>query len=569
MIKNQLEKILGFTVEATENLEFGDYTANIAMVEYRKMAVATDSHVPGGKKEGIIWVRKPGKPWHNTRELAEDIVVGLKDSEDLKRIVDRIEVAGPGFINFWLKRDVLVGNLIQIGKEKEGYGKSDWGNGKTVVIDYSSPNIAKRFSIGHLRSTIIGQALYNLYKFGGWNTVGDNHLGDWGTQFGVLIYMVERENLDPTKLTVNDWEKLYVDFHKELETKEELKTVAAEAFKRLENGDTGAKKIWQAALKTSLAEYDRIYDLLGVKIDYAYGESSYEDQMPAAIEEAKKKGIVVKSEGAWVIEFDKKYNLPSNVLVKSNGATTYLTRDLALLFFRKEKWNPDLQIFEVGSEQSLYFRQVFAMAEMMGLFNLDQMKHMAHGLIRFEHGKMSTRKGLTIKLEDVLDEAIERAKKLGNKDLETAKAVGIGAVKYFDLSHQPSTDIIFDWEKMMAMEGNSGPYLQYTVARTNSVISKAKKMGESKMVDLNIEELSILRSLIRFSEVVAGAARNYSPNLLTNYLYDLASRFNTFYNKDKIIGSDNEDFRLALTEGTGQVLKNGLKLLGIGSPEKM
>lgn len=532
MVKNKIEKALGFRVEATENPDFGDYTSNIALVEHKD---------------------------------PQEIIKKIKSE-----FFEKVEVAGPGFINFWLKKDILIDNLMEIDSQKENYGKSDWGKGKIVVIDYSSPNIAKRFSIGHLRSTIIGQALYNLYKFCGWNTIGDNHLGDWGTQFGVLVYMVEREKLDLIKLTINDWEKLYVDFHKELETNEKLKNVAAEAFKRLEDGDTNAKEIWQAALKTSMAEYDRIYSLLDVKIDFAYGESSYEDQMPRAIEMAKKKGILTKSDGAWVIEFDKKYNLPSNVLVKSNGATTYLTRDLALLFFRKEKWNPDLQIFEVGSEQSLYFRQVFAMAEMMGLFRLDQMKHMAHGLIRFEHGKMSTRKGQTIKLEEVLDEAIKRAEKLGSTDKETAKKVGIGAIKYFDLSHQPTSDIVFDWEKMMAMEGNSGPYLQYTVARCNSILNKAiTTTPQGVTLQNNEEENAILRSLIKFSEVVQNAAQTYSPNILCNYLYDLASKYNAFYNKYRIIGEENQEFRLSLTSATGQVLKNGLKLLGIQTPERM
>lgn len=588
IITDALNKILGVNnsnIEFTENEEFGDYSSNIAMAIFSKFQIPNSLPSRQAGKFQTISKLEISK-FKNPRELAESIVVKLSSSQDVKPLFEKIEVAGPGFINFWLKEDVLIDNLNQIERDKEKYGSSQTRKGKTVVIDYSSPNIAKRFSIGHLRSTIIGQALYNIYKFIGWTTIGDNHLGDWGTQFGVLIYMVKKENLDPGKLTVDDWEKLYVNFHKELETKKELEGVAAEEFRKLEKGDSEARNIWQAALKTSTAEYERIYDLLGVKIDYVYGESFYEDKMANAVEKAKKKGILVKSKGAWVIEFDKKYNLPSNVLVKSNGATTYLTRDLALLFFRKEKWNPDLQIFEVGSEQSLYFKQVFAMAEMMELFNLNQLKHTAHGQYLASDGKrFSTRSGKTIKLEDVLDEAIDRAKKLGNTNAKTAVSVGIGAIKYFDLMHSIGNDVLFDWEKMMNMEGNSGPYLQYTAARANSVLRKAElpitnyqfsNKLQIRNYKLEIEEELVLRALVRFSEVILSAAKNYSPNILCSYLFDLAQKFNSFYNAHRIISDESTDlslqttaFRLRLTSAVGQVLKNGLKLLGIQAPERM
>lgn len=501
---------------------------------------------------------------------AKKIVNKLSKDSSLKSFVSKIEKAGPGFVNFWLSEEYLQKNLKKILDEKDKYGSQDIGKDQTVVIDYSSPNIAKRFSIGHLRSTIIGQALYNLYSFLGYKIIGDNHLGDWGTQFGALVYMVESRKLDPNKLTVSDWEKLYVEFHRLADENEGLKDKARSAFKRLEEGDASAKAIWQAAYNTSIKEYKKIYQELGVNIDFTYGESFYEDKMAAAIKKAKEKGILKKSQGAWVVDFDKKYKLPTAILVKSNGATTYLTRDLALMFFRKKEWNPDLQIFEVGADQKLYFKQVFALAEMMGLFTLGQLHHVAHGMIRLKEGKMSTRRGRNIKLENVLSEAVSKASRLGAKDEKTAKMVGIGAVKWNDLRRDPEGDYVFDWEDVLNMQGNSGPYLQYTFARTQSVLAKSKVGGEvEKGINFSPEELALLRSFAQFSGIICDAAKNYSPNLLCEFLYDLAQKYNSFYNKHKIIGSENERFRLAVTAATGQILQNGLKLLGIETPEKM
>lgn len=505
-----------------------------------------------------------------TKTNPEEILEKLQKDDDLNKLVKNIGIQN-GFINFYLSDQVLLDNLSEILKKQEKFGQSEVGKGKTVVIDYSSPNIAKRFGIGHLRSTIIGQALYNLYSFIGWQAIGDNHLGDWGTQFGVLIYMVEQNNLDPINLSVDEWEKLYVDFHALEEKNPSIRDDARDAFARLEKGDEAARKIWQAAYDSSLKEYDRIYKRLGVQIDYAYGESFYEDKMEEAIEAAKEKGVTTESEGALAVEFDKKYKLPSNLLVKTNGTTTYLTRDLALMFFRKREWNPDLQIFEVGADQKLYFQQVFALAEMMGLFTLDQLHHVAHGMIRFKEGKMSTRRGKTIKLEEVLEEAVQKAKTLGSESDELAEIVGIGALKYNDLKRDPTKDIIFDWDEIINMEGNSGPYLQYTYARTQSILKKANRQLNTKyeILNTNDEEALLLRHLIKFSEVIISSAEAFAPNTLCTYLYDLAQKYNTFYNAHQIVGSENEDFRLALTSATGQALSNGLHLLGIASPEKM
>jgi arginyl-tRNA synthetase len=539
-------------LEFPANEDFGDYSTSLAMTL--------------AKRDG-----KP--PKDNAQELAKK----LQKDPKLTKLVSKVEVAGPGFINFYLSKDILLGVLEQINKEKEMFGSSTEGRGKTVVIDYSSPNIAKMFGIGHLRSTIIGHSLYNLYKFLGYKTIGDNHLGDWGTQFGTLLYQVTSKNLDLKDLNIEKLEELYVGFNKEAEEKPELWDQARSWFKKLENGDSQARKLWKGMVDISLSEFNRIYKLLGVKIDYAYGESFYEEYMPKVIALVKEKGLSKRSEGAEIVEFDK---LPPAMLVKSDGATTYFTRDLATILFRIESWDPELFVYEVGSEQTLHFRQLFETVKLLGWQGKKEFVHVGHGLIRFERGKMSTRRGKTVRLEDVLKEAIKKAEKiidesetgrgLGKEERKkVADAVGIGAVKYFDLSHHPATDIIFDWGKMFVLEGASAPYLQYTVARTNSVLSKAKPSKVKGEREPNSEELSVMRHLSRFPEIVGLAAKNFSPNLLAAYLFELAQKYNNFYNQHRIIGGENEVLRLNLTSGCGQVLKKGLTILGIETPERM
>lgn len=543
-------------LEFPELSEYGDYSTNIALVS----------------------AKKTGK---NPKEKAEEIVSELKKDPKLSEFVSKIEVAGPGFINFFLSEKALINGIFEIEKEKEAYGKSDWGKGKTAVVEYSSPNIAKRFGIGHLRSTVIGQSLYNLYKFLGFKVIGVNHIGDWGTQFGTILYQINSKGLNPKELTIDELEKLYVEFNSEAEKDKKLWEKAKAEFKKLEEKDPKTREIWKEIVATSLKEFDRIYKILGVKIDNRYGESFYEDKMPEVIEEVREKGLSLKSEGAEIVEFK---NMPPAMLIKSDGTTTYFTRDLATLKFRIEEWDSKIIIYEVGSDQTLHFRQVFAAAELLGWSEGKELVHVSHGLIRFVYGKMSTRKGEGVKLEEVLTEAISRAREIIEKSetgrglTETekekvAQAVGVGAVKYFDLTHHPSTDIIFDWEEILNMEGNSGPYLQYTVARTNSVIQKAPALkGETLQggySNLNDEELSLLRGLSRFEGMISLAAKNYSPNLLANYLFDLAQKYNNFYNNHRIIGSENQDFRLKLTSATRQVLTNGLTLLGIETPERM
>ncbi len=501
-------------------------------------------------------------------EIASQLKLRLEG--ELEGFVEEIQVEKPGFLNFWLSAETLMKELNEVGAKGGAYGSTNLGEGKTVVIDYSAPNIAKRFGIGHLRSTVIGQALYNLYKFSGYKVIGDNHLGDWGTQFGVLLRQISRRKLTISNLTIDKLEELYVEFHREAEKKPKLMEEAREWFLKLESGDREAREIWQAVVGISMKEFDRIYRLLGVEFDYAYGESFYEDQMPAVIAEVRRAGLAKRSDGAEIVEFSE---LPPAILVKSDGATTYFTRDLATIKYRLETWKPQIIIYEVGADQKLHFQQVFEAVRRLGWGEGVELVHVAHGLIRFAAGKLSTRRGQTVKLEEVLDEAIARAEKLVGKREAVTKAVGIGAVKYFDLSHQPQTDIIFDWEKMFLLEGNSAPYLQYTYARASSVLRKAgvsQLTVDSRQSAVGEEELPILRYIYRFPEIVEDAAKSYSPNLLCNYLFDLAQRFNRFYAAVPIIrAKENRDLRLALTSATAQVLKNGLTLLGIATPERL
>jgi len=537
--KEQIAKILKSVtgvknprVEFSSNEDFGDYSSNVVL-----------------KNKDL-----------NIDEIVKKINVQELDFTAEKK---------GKFINFWLKKDILVNNLIQSDSK-------EISNGKTVIIDYSSPNIAKPFGIGHLRSTVIGQAIYNLYKHLGYIVIGDNHLGDWGTQFGKLLYMIEEKKTKD--YSIENLEKLYVEFHAEAELNPALEEEARIWFKKLEDGDIEARTIWKQCVNVSLNEFKKIYDLLDVKIDNSFGESFYLEEMKEMLVDPKITKYIEKGENNSRIVNIPNIKTPL-MFLKSDGATTYATRDMATLSFRQKKYKPDLIIYEVGAEQKLYFRQLFAVAKLLKIINDDtELVHTAHGLYLAPDGKkFSTRKGKTIKLEEVLTEAIERAKKLGNSSEETAKQVGIGAIKYFDLMHSVQSDVVFDWEKIMNMEGNSGPYLQYTIARTQSVLAKSTNQTASLRaqiykftnMELNNEELKVLRKLSQFYEVIVIAAKTYSPNVLCNYLYELASKFNTFYNAHKIIGGENEEFKLLLTKSTGQVLKNGLNLLGIEAPEKM
>jgi len=567
-----IKAIQKVTSEKEINLEVpevefhGDYATNVAMnLKGKSSKIKGDS----------------------SRQIADEIVKKLNNDSVLKKVIEKIEVAGPGFINFWLKNKVLIDFPKIILKEKGKYGSSKAGLKKTVIVEYSSPNIAKPLTIGHLRSTIIGDAIANLFQATGWKVYRDNHLGDWGTQFGKQIYAIktwgDEKNIEKSKNPVRELVSLYVKFHEEAEKDPSLNDKAREWFKKLEDGDEETRRIWENCVAWSWVAFDEIYGRLGIKFSKEFnngkglGEAFFEDKMDEIINELKSKKLLKEGkEGAKLVFFEKdKY--PPAMILKKDGTTLYHTRDLATDKYRRDQYDPYLIINEVGSEQTLYFQQLFEMEKLLGWFKEGQRVHVGHGLFRFKDKKMSTRKGGIIWLEDVLNEAVKKAKELGSGSDKLAETVGIGALKWNDLKRDPKTNIVFDWEEILKMQGNSGPYLQYTFARTQSVLRKAKskkpktKSSEirSSKIEVNDEEASLLRSFIHFPEVVEEAAKKYAPNLLCNYLYDLAQKYNAFYNKHRVIGSANLELRLKLTAATGKILKNGLTLLGIDTPEKM
>ena len=541
--------------EHPENPEHGDYSCNVALVLGQQLK-------------------------QDPRELAEKIAHSIKKGKE----VERVEVAGPGFLNFFLAKEYFFRELKEIIKQKEKYGSGK--EKKTILVEYSGPNIAKPFGIGHLRSTIIGQAIYNLYTFLGYKTIGDNHLGDWGTQFGKLLYQIKKEGLEREELSVEKMEELYVQFHKEAQHDDKMEDGARAWFLKLEQGDKEARSIWERVRKTSLKEFERIYKLLEVKIDNALGESFYEPMLKDIVAEVKKKGLAKKSRGALIVEFPNE-ELPPAILLKSDEATNYFTRDLATAKYRLKKWNPDVIIHEVGVEQSLYFKQVFWTVELLGWAKRDRFRHVAHGLYRTKQGKFSTRKGQTIHLEKVLEDAIVRAKEiieqsetarglsLKEKE-EVARVVGIGAVKYNDLMQHPSRDIVFDWDKILNLKGNSAPYLQYTYARCKSILrqSSLPRVSYSHLSEtkFSLEEERLLRLLYRFPEVVREAAHSFSPNLVASFVFDVAQAYNNFYNIHRVLQADTKaqkSFRLLLTAATAQIIQNSLTLLGIKTLERM
>ncbi len=551
-----------FSVDHPGDEKMGDYATNIAMVMAKTL----------------------GK---NPRELANEVVEKINKNERLMEVVEKIEVAGPGFINFWIKDEVLIEGLNEM-LQKDGHcADSEFMSGKRVLVDYSSPNIAKRFSVGHLRSTIIGQALMNLYRHCGAEVTNDNHLGDWGTQFGMIIAAVEDYSLDVSSMLVSDLETLYVDFNKKIEEDPELKDKAREAFARLEKGDESARKIWKQCIDVSMKEFEVIYKKLGVKFDHQYGESSYEHMMPEIIKDAVESGVAEPGEGgAIIVKFEKdgKEYMPPAMIQKSNGTTTYITRDLATIRKRLDdsELKSDLYIYEVGAEQTLHFRQVFDIVKKLWNEAGDvQYKHVAHGMMTLPEGKMSTRKGRTVKLEELLDRAGEEARAIAKERVseEISEKIGLGAVKYNELRRSPESDYVFRWEEALSMEGNSGPYLQYVYVRTKGVLEKAGidgvrslHYGRDGEVMLNEDEKKLARWLvlrIGEGEMVESAAKNYAPHLVCQTLFELAQKFNGFYDRNRVIGVPEENMRLLLVVVTGLAIKSGLELLGIETVDKM
>jgi arginyl-tRNA synthetase len=486
-----------------------------------------------------------------------------------------------GYINFFVNKEKFSEQLIKlILKEKAKYGSSKGGKNKKIVIDFSSPNIAKPFNIGHLRSTIIGYSLYKIFNHLGYKSVGINHLGDWGTQFGQLITAYKKWGKEPKlkKEPIKYLLDLYVKFNKKSANKEELYDKAKEEFKKLEQGDKQNTLLWKKFRDLSLKEFSKIYKILNIHFDSYAGESFYNNQLEKTINLLGKKGITKTSEGALIIPVG---NMPPCILKKSDGASTYHTRELAALFYRNSKYNPEKILYIVGSEQKLHFQQVFKALNIAGFNWYDHCIHVPFGLIRLEEGKLSTRAGRVIFMEQVIEKGIILAKKiiqkknpkLKNKD-KVAKDIAIGAIIYGDLSNDRILNIRFDWTTILAFEGNSGPYLQYSIVRANSILKKvksSKSSGKINFKNLHEKEYILIKELSLFPEIIKRAARNFKPNIIANYTYSIARLFNDFYECCPVIKAKAEEKarRIAIVKATKQVLENCFNLLLIPILQEM
>jgi len=490
-----------------------------------------------------------------------------------------------GYINFLFNFTTVSTSLYRDWlAQGENYGTIDLGKGATVVIDYSSPNIAKPMNIGHLRSTIIGQALYNLFKFTGFRVIGDNHLGDWGTQFGKLLYAYyqwgEREKIENNPIP--ELLKLYVLFHQKAQELPSLEEEARKLFKKLEEKDSQVWAIWKWIRDLSIKDFNKVYKKLGVNFELVLGESFYNDLVPQILDELLAKGIAFIDQDGSVVADLNKYGITTPLLLrKKDGASVYASRDIAAAVYRIKEFSPALILYVVGSEQKLYFQQWFKVLELMGYKDV-KCVHIPFGLITLPEGKLSTRLGRIVLLEEVIDQAIQKAKEIlqerpftEEEKEQIATQVGIGAIKYGDLSQNRLKDIVFSWDRLFALEENSAPYLQYTYARIQSIFRKASTI-EISQVDftllINPEEKNIIKLLIQFPEVIRQCIETYFPHILANYLFELAQAYAVFYNKIPVLKAENEKLKLArlqLSKLVATVIKRGLSLLGIECPERM
>ena len=519
------------------------------------------------------------------RKAPPAIASEIQDKIEVTDEIEKVEVAG-GYLNFFINKATLAEEVLGEMSTTEQYGKSKVGEGKNIIVEYSSPNIAKPFHIGHLRTTGIGQALYNIYKYLGYNVIGINHLGDYGTQFGKMIegYKLWGQDYSFDEHPIDDMLDLYVRINNLCKEDENVLNECRENFRKLENNDEYCLDIWNKFKTLSLKEFQRIYDMLGTTFDSWNGESFYTDKMPETIDILEKSGHLIESDGAKIIDLeDQGINTPCMV-VKSNGSTTYDTRDLAAILYRARTYDFDKCLYVVAYEQDLHFRQIFAAAKYLGLDEkyLKGLEHVSYGMVRLKTGKMSTREGTVVKLEDLLNESISRVKKiieekntnLENKE-EIARKVGIGAVLFNNLASNRIKDQVFDWDEVLNFQGETGPYIQYTYVRTKSVLEKAGYLP--KLEDVNTKNLSddysmaILKLIYNFEDILVQVTDKNEPSILARYLIDLAKAYSSFYNENKIIVENKyvQNARVYLTYATSEVLKQGANLLGIEMPEKM
>ena len=518
--------------------------------------------------------------------IAEEIKEKIVLDND---IIEKVEVVS-GYLNFFVNKNKLAEEIIEEFSNNQEYGKSKIGNGKNIVIDYSHPNIAKPFHIGHLRSTVIGQALYNTYEYLGYNVKGLNYLGDYGTQFGKMIegYKLWGDEYDIEKDPINQMMEIYVRINNLCKEDETVLERCRDNFKKLEDGDPYCVDLWKRFRELSLNEFHKIYDILGGRFDSWDGEAFIAPKVPEIMELLQKSGKLTLSEGAKIIDLEEK-GMPPCMIEKSNGSSTYAARDLAAILYRARTYDFDKALYITSYEQNLHFKQVFETAKLIGLDEkyTNGLEHVSFGMVLLPTGKMSTREGTVVKLEDLLKESIERAQtiieeknpELDNKQ-DIAKKVGIGAVIFNDLSNNRIKDEVFDWNTILNFQGETGPYIQYTYVRTKSIIEKAgyniqdvknllNSISTEYLVDSNSQ--SILKLLYNFEDILKQVTDKNEPSILSRYLIDLAKAYSAFYNSNKVIIDDEEikKARIFLTYATGEVLKIGANLLGIKMPDKM
>ncbi len=543
---------------------FGDYSSNAALILAKKVKASP-------------------------KDVAAKIIEEIKKA-DTEYALDFVEEKG-GFINFKFSQKFLIHSFNQILEQRDLYGCSLAGEGKKILVEYFQPNVAKPLHLGHLSNSIVGDSLSRILKSQGFKPESDTHLGDWGTQFGLLLLAYKKYGNRPVveKNPIEELNKLYVQINAEMETNPELREQGKQEFVKLEKGDEENRKLWEQFRDWSWKEYEIIYSELGIRrADHNWPESFFEDKMPGVLEELKEKKLLVESQGAQIVNLEQ-YNLGVAVVLKSDGGTTYLLRDLAAYIFRKNQ-GFEKQLYVVDIRQNHQLAQTFKILELMGHINSpEEAIHIAYGFLKLPEGAMSSRKGTIINANDFIRSVQARALEiieeknpsLKNKDT-VAKEVATAAMKYFQLSHNLKSDIIFDPKKVISFEGSTGPYLQYTHARIFGILRKVGAgvvrpfMGTQseadKSADYNTSELAVIRKLLQYPEVVAQVAKEYLPNLLCNYLFELSQTFNSFYQAVPVTQEKDEQlkaFRLTLITATAQVISNGLYLLGIEAPEEM
>ena len=541
-------------ITVATNEKFGDFQTNFAMMNSKLIG-------------------------NNPRAIAQEIVDNFVEND----IIDKLEIAGPGFINIFLSSKYL-GELVKKSRQ-EAYDYSFLNRKGDVVIDFSSPNIAKRMHIGHLRSTIIGDSIARMYRYLGYHVVADNHIGDWGTQFGKLI-IGYRKWLDRKAYEENpieELERVYVEFSKESENHPELEEEARLELKKLQDGDAENFALWKEFIKVSLDEYNKLYGRLGVHFDTYYGESFYHDMMQGVVEELIEKKIAVEDDGAKVVFFPEEDNLFPCIVQKKDGAFLYSTSDIATVKFRKDTYDINKIVYLTDERQQDHFKQFFRITDMLG-WDIPKY-HIWFGIMRFEDGVFSTRKGNVIRLEQLLDEGKKRAYDIVNEKnpelseeekQNISEIVGVGAIKYADLSQNRQSPIIFEWNKILSFEGNTAPYLQYSYARIQSILRKAesegKKIDFSKTITLNDkQEKALANHIAAFPMAVIKAADSFKPNVIADYLFELAKKFNSFYNSCPILNQEDDILfsRGLLAKVAGETIKEGLSLLGIETLDRM